>query len=277
MFPVLFVLLNNGVSENPTTRFFQIGGLTASFLSVSKFCAEWHLFTAFNLNEDHKIKIPTKLLPVFKAMAFFVSHTVFRTASLSVVAAYFRLYALIPLSVFVIVSLPVGSYAVYSKISCDGMMNSLFTLPLYIFTPATLAPDDKDFRKVLKSTMLLSTLILLPCLLLIRLLPLLPSSTIHCTLGLSHININWEDIPECSPCFNNNTASDNTTMTNISGTDFTPDNMTSSGKFKCLLLQPHIINNNALSGNNASAKNFTPSNVTSSGNMSNQGPNNQIG
>ena len=118
MFPVLFVLLNNGVSENPTTRFFQIGGLTASFLSVSKFCAEWHLYKAYNLDEDHKIKISTKLLPVLKAMSFFVPHTVFRTASLAIVASYFRLYALIPLSIFVIVSIPLGSYAMNGEISC---------------------------------------------------------------------------------------------------------------------------------------------------------------
>ena len=156
--PVLYVLLNNGVSEDPTTRFFQIGGLTESFLSVSKFCAEWHLFTAFNLNEDFETKIPTKLLPVFKAMSFFVPHTVFRTASLPIVAAYFRLYALIPLSIFVIV----GSYAVDGEIRCFGIIAALFTLPLYIFTPATFQPDVKGDRKLLKSTMLLSTLFLLP-------------------------------------------------------------------------------------------------------------------
>ena len=166
------MLLNNGVSENPTTRFFQIGGLTASSLSVSKFCAEWHLYTAFNLDMFHETKIPTKLLPVFKAMAFFAPHTVFRAASLSVVAAYFCLYALIPLSIYAIVSLPVGSYAAEGEISCAGMMITLVTLPLYIFTPATFAPHGKGDRKLLKRTMLLSTLFLLPCLLLIRLLPL---------------------------------------------------------------------------------------------------------
>ena len=161
--PVLYVLLNNGVSENPTTRFFQIGGLTASFLSVSKFCAEWHLYTAFNLEADHKIKNPTKLLPVLKAMAFFVPHTVFRTASLAVVAAFFRVLTLIPLSIYAIVSLPVGSYALDGEFSCDGLMQTLLTLPLYIFTPATLQPHYKDDRKLLKRTMLLSTLFLLPC------------------------------------------------------------------------------------------------------------------
>ena len=167
------------------------------------------------------IKIPTKLLPVLKAMAFFVPHTVFRTASLSVVAAYFRLYALIPLSIYAIVSLPVGSYAMDGEFSCVGVMFTLLTLPLYIFTPAVLNPFDKDFRKLLKRTMLLSTLFLL-----IRLLPLLPSSTIHCTLGLSHININSEDIPPCSPCFFNHTADDNVT----SGNNISANNFASSGQ-----------------------------------------------
>ena len=124
VFSVLYVLLNNGVSENPTTRFFQIGGLTASFLSVSKFCAEWHLYTAFNLDEDHDIKIPAKLLPVFKAMSFFVPHSVFRTASLAIMAAYFRLYALIPLSIYVILYLPVGSFAMKNGFICDDARTS---------------------------------------------------------------------------------------------------------------------------------------------------------
>ena len=140
-------------------------------------------------------------------MTFFVPHTVFRMASLAIVAAFFRLYALIPLSIFVFV------------IIC--LLTRTRPLPLYIFTPAVLNPFDKDFRKLLKRTMLLSTLFLLPCLLLIRLLPLLPPSTIHCTLGLSHININSEDIPPCSPCFFNHTADDNVTSgNNISANNF---------------------------------------------------------
>ena len=183
-------------------------------------------------------------------MTFFVPHTVFRMASLAIVAAYFRLYALIPLSIFVIISLPVGAYAEMGEVSCVGMMAALVTLPFYIFTPATVKPHDKNFRKLLKITMLLSTLFLLPCLLLIRLLPLLPSSTIHCTLGLSHININSEDIPECSPCFNN------TTMTNISGNDSTPDNMTSSGKVQTPYVNNHTANNNITSSKNISTNNF---------------------
>ena len=120
-------------------------------------------------------------------------------------------------------------YAVEGEVSCVGMMSTLVTLPLYIFTPATMVPHEKEARRVLKSTMVLSTLFLLPCLLLIRLLPLLPSSTIHCTLGLSNIKINSEDIPECSPCFFNHTDINNVTSgNNISANNFT-ENFTSPG------------------------------------------------
>ena len=90
---------------------------TRSFLSVSKFCAEWHLFTAFNLDDDHKNKIPTKLLPVLKSLTFFAPNTLFRSASLAFMAGYFRFYALIPLSIFVIVSLLVSTYAMEGFIS----------------------------------------------------------------------------------------------------------------------------------------------------------------
>ena len=142
--------MNNGVaSNNFTTCFFQIVGLAASFLSVSKFCTEWHLFTAFNLDDDHKNKIPTKLLPVLKSLTFFAPNTLFRSASLAFMAGYFRFYALIPLSIFVIVSLLVSTYAMEGFITYDGIMATLFGLPFNIFTLATNVPFDKNWRKLL--------------------------------------------------------------------------------------------------------------------------------
>ena len=122
---------------------------TRSFLSVSKFCAEWHLFTAFNLDDNHKNKIPIKLLPVLKSLTFFAPHTLFRSASLAVMAGYFRFYALIPLSIFIIVSLPVSTYAMEGFITYDGIMATLFGLPFNIFTIATNVPFDKNWRKLL--------------------------------------------------------------------------------------------------------------------------------
>ena len=217
---MLFVLLNAGLSTNFTTCFFQIGGLLSSFFSVSKFCAEWHLFTAFNLNDDDW-KIPTEAWSVFKAMLFFAPHSVFRTASLAFVTAFFRFYVLIPLSIYTFISISILTSKLKGDIKIKFMLvpaHLLLQIPFSIFTPTVMSPYGKIGRRQLKTTMLISTLLLLPCILLIRLLPLLPTSTIHCTLGLSFINLKSDDIPSCSPCFN--PATDNiTTRTNLTDTD----------------------------------------------------------
>ena len=215
---MLFVLLNTGLSTNFTSCFFQIGGLLSSFFSVSKFCAEWHLYTAFNLDDDHNTKIPSDLKSVFKAMLFFTPHTIFRTASLAFVAAFFRFYVLIPLSIYTVTSISILTFMLKGDIKMKFMFlpAHILQFPFSIFTPTVLGPYRKSGRRQLKITMLISTLLLLPCILLIRLLPLLPTSTIHCTLGLSYINLN-SDIPSCSPCFNPVMANI-TTSTNLTNT-----------------------------------------------------------
>ena len=225
---MLYVLLNTGLSTNFTTCFFQIGGVLSSFFSVSKFCAEWHLYTAFNLESSHDMKIPTEVWSVFKAMLFFAPHLVFRTASLAFVTAFFRFYVLIPLSIYTVTSISILTFTLKGDIKMKFMFlpAHLLQFPFSIFTPTVLGPYRKSGRRQLKITMLISTLLLLPCLLLIRLLALLPSSTIHCTLGLSHININSEDIPECSPCFFNQTTYDNIK----SGNNISAKNFAGSGK-----------------------------------------------
>ena len=97
--------------------------------------------------------------------------------------------------------------------------------------PPSIVPYEKSGRIILKITMLISSLLLLPCIILIRLLPLLPTSTIHCTLGLSHINLNSE-IPSCSPCFNpvtNNLTTVDITMNSFTTTSQAANNLTSRG------------------------------------------------
>merc|ERR550517_1894726 len=49
--------------------------------------------------------------------------------------------------------------------------------------------------------MLTSSLILIPSLIIIRILPFLPPDIVLCTLGLSHLDLE-STIPSCSPCFN---------------------------------------------------------------------------
>ena len=144
------------------------------------------------------------------------------------VAAFFRLYAFIPISIYII-SVPIVNFL---QGGVEIMVENYQKSPLSIFTPAVFQPFRKNERRQLKTTMLISTLILLPCIVLIRLLPLLPPSTLHCTLGLSHLNINSE-IPSCSPCFD--LATSNLTISNSTSTSQTENNLTSTGD--CLTLQ----------------------------------------
>ena len=194
MLSVLYVILTTGLSKSSTKAFFQVGGIIASFASVSKFCAEWHIFTGYNYGRKGEA-IPPEFSSTLKAMLFFAPHVIFRTGSSAFVAAYLKLYALIPLAVFLITSISI-SYLVYKEYSWEYRFGRLFFLPLSIFTPTVFEPYKKSFRRLLKATMLSSTVILLLCLILIRLLPFLTEETLFCTLGLSHINLATSNISQ---------------------------------------------------------------------------------
>ena len=194
MLSVLYVILTTGLSKSFTKAFFQVGGIITSFASVSKFCAEWHIFTGYNYDRSEK-PIPTEFSSTLKAMLFFAPHMIFRTGSSAFVLAYLKLYALIPLAVFLITSISINCL-VYKEYNSEELPESLLFLPLSIFTPTVRNPDHKPQRRVLKATMLSSTVILLLCLILIRLLPFLTEETLFCTLGLSHINLATSNISQ---------------------------------------------------------------------------------
>ena len=218
MLSVLYVILTTGLSKSFTKAFFQVGGIIASFASVSKFCAEWHIFTGYNTGRsEYPNPIPPEFSSSLKAMLFFAPHVIFRTGSSAFVLAYLKLYALIPLAVFLIISISIWSL-VY-KYSWKVRIGRLIFLPLSIFTPTVTGPEEKSHRRLLKATMLSSTVILLLCLILIRLLPILTEETLFCTLGLSHINLdtgNFSDI---------NLATSNISQINL-GSDISSPNLT---------------------------------------------------
>ena len=216
MLSVLYVILTTGLSKSFTKAFFQVGGIIASFASVSKFCAEWHIFTGYNWESEHPI--PPEFSSTLKAMLFFAPHVIFRTGSSAFVAAYLKLYALIPLAVFLITSISI-SCLVHKKFDWEIRIRRFLFLPLSIFTPTVIRPDYKSFRRVLKATMLSSTVILLLCLILIRLLPFLTEETLFCTLGLSHINLDTAGIPHI------NLATSNISQINLSS-DISSPNLT---------------------------------------------------
>ena len=189
------MILTTGLSKSFTKAFFQVGGIIASFASVSKFCAEWHIFTKYSSFTGSEHPIPPEFSSTLKAMLFFAPHVIFRTGSSAFVAAYLKLYALIPLAVFLITSISI-SYLVYKEQDWEDRIGRLLYLPLSIFTPTVFNPYLKHDRRLLKATMLSSTVILLLCLILIRLLPFLTEETLFCTLGLSHINLATSNISQ---------------------------------------------------------------------------------
>ena len=194
---VLYVILATGLSSNLFSRFFQITGILASLVSISKACSEWHVYTGYNMNFEKK-QVSPNFLTIIKAAFFFAPHIVFRTTSICFIAAFFKIYSIVPLAIFILIS--VGANICIRQ-SLTAIAAGIFWLPLSLFTPVVPAPYFKCERKILKVTMLTSTLIILPCLVLIRLLPLLDPETVVCTWGLHHLSLSSQP-PSCSPCFN---------------------------------------------------------------------------
>ena len=196
-----------GLSTSPSSRFFQIGGILASLLSVAKFCSEWHLFTAFNFFSDTNRQVPPRMVPTLKAMLFFVPHVLFRTTSTAVICAFLRLYAAIPLFIFLVTSFVI--FIFHWKIHNRTLRGTIIDMVFSFFAPVVHEPFKKFGPPLLKATMLTSTAVILPCLLFIRLLPyLLSPSALLCTWGFSHINLQISDSPSYnSSCFNTNVTS----------------------------------------------------------------------
>ena len=211
-FAVTYIILEAGPSENPFPLVMQIGGVFASVLTLAKACTDWHLYTNFNSydrNQEHQI--PPRKSHSLKALLFFVPHVVFKTTATAMVAAFLKIYSIIPLTVFFILSVVITCAVHKSRRKTD----SDFSFPLSLFAPSVSDPESKFGWSLLKATMLASTLALLPSLILIRLLPLLSPETISCTLGLAHLNHSFP-IPSCSPCFNTTTG--NSTGAHFPGT-----------------------------------------------------------
>ena len=186
-----YVTLVTGLSDSTFSQFMQIGGILASLLSVAKTCGEGFLKM---LDKDKKDPTFTATL---KALLFFGPHVFWRTTAMSFVVAFLKFYSLIPLAIHVLVYFGITCF-LHKRYEGD-LANRFFTFTLSLFTPV--ADGGKFDYSLLKATMLTSSLILLPSLIIIRLLPTLSPEIVLCTFGLSHINLG-SPIPECSPCFN---------------------------------------------------------------------------
>ena len=202
---MLYVVLVKGLAGNTFSRFMQIAGILTSLFSVARTCSDDFIIHSFNSDERH---IEPGVWYSLKALAFFLPHVIFRTTSTAFIAAFLKWYALLPISVYLIVNMVIS---LVLKKKYDGDADKAFLdYAFSLFTPAVNRSTTKHGRSQLKATMLSSTAILLPCLIFIQILPLLPPEVVSCSLGLHHLD-HSDNIPSCSPCFNSTTT--NTTLT----------------------------------------------------------------
>ena len=97
--PGLYILLVLGPAEGFVDKIIQFLGLAASLLSVVKGIAEFHLYTSFNVGEEKENQKPVNLFQLLKSSTFFLPHTLFRSLSIAVIAAFIGYYAFIPFAV----------------------------------------------------------------------------------------------------------------------------------------------------------------------------------
>ena len=209
---MLYVILVKGLAGNTFSRFMQIAGIMVSLLSVARACS--NIFIIGSLNNTDKRQTEPGVRYSLKSLAFFLPHVVFRTTTTAFVAAFLKWYSLIPLTIYLIVNMAITRF-LKKKYTRDWPTgegpNGCFTdYALALFTPAIGKSKTKHGRSQLKATMLSSTATLLPCLIFIKILPLLSTEFVSCSLGLHHLD-HSDNIPSCSPCFNSTTT--NTTLT----------------------------------------------------------------
>ena len=190
-----YVTLVIGLTSNSTfSQFMQISGILVSLFSIAKTCCEEHLRA---LDEDKK---DPKFTTTMKALLFFAPHVFWRTTATAIVVAFLKFYSLVPLAIHILVCSGITIFL--HKSHGEDSDDSFFSFAFSLFTPSVWWRCKEKFKQpLLKATMLTSSLILLPCLILIRILPFLPPDIVLCTLGLSHLDLE-STIPSCSPCFN---------------------------------------------------------------------------
>ena len=196
--PGMYILCTRGPSSSQWARVSQYTGTLVSLLSATKGVAEWHLFSAYNVKFKYR-KIRASLLTSLKSLLFFLPHSLFKLASLSLCAAFLGYYFLLPLTLIIGIQV-VGAAVIYFREE-DRNWRIVLAIPVSIISPTVDFPQNSTYRALLKLSLLSSPVILLPSLLITLLLPhLLSPSSLLCTPGLSHLHLSSPP-PACSPCF----------------------------------------------------------------------------
>ena len=205
----LYILLVLGPAEGFVDKTIQFSGVTASFLSVVRGIAEYHLYTEFNSNSEEDQQ-QVNLFYLLKSSTFFLPHTLFRSFSIAVIAAFIGYYAFIPFtSIFILNAC--------TTFCCASGTSPLqfFSLVTSFFTPSVLEPSHSHDRGLLKRSTLVSTVILLTSLIAIFFLPTIFPTESALLPGLHHLNFD-NSSSRCDPVCNgenfNTTVVANMTM-----------------------------------------------------------------
>ena len=193
--PGLYILFVLGPAQNLTNFIIQCLGIAASLLSVVKGVAEYHLFTRFN-----EIKVfmekEFNFILLIKSFLFHLPHIVFRSFSISAIAAFAGYYALIPFSTMCIINTTL-TFACSHRSS----RRQIISLLTSFLAPSVFNPIASYDRALLKRSTLVNTLILLLSIITIAILPIINNeSALLATPGLCHINFNQTMVQSNPAC-----------------------------------------------------------------------------
>ena len=178
----VYIQIVLGPSEDQTKRTFQIIGLAASLVSISKGTAEWWV-----RSRSEKYPEPT-FWESAKASLFFMPHIVFRTISMTMCGALLGYYILVP--AFIIVIIVFFNFFFLARNKDKEFSPSLpLTFAFTLFSPMTMLSYSQADRTLMKRTITITTSVLLATLTLVRILPLLVApDKLVATYGLRHLN-----------------------------------------------------------------------------------------
>ena len=207
----MYILLVLGPAESFVDKIIQFLGIAASLLSVVKGVAEFHLYTSINSEQEKEYQKPVNLFQLLKSSTFFLPHTLFRSFSIAVIAAFIGYYAFIPFAAIFILNACI-------TFCCASRSESyqIVSLVTSFFTPSVLAPDESADRGLLKRSTLVSTIGLLTSLITIFFLPTIftTESALLAAPGLHHLNFSNSSSP-CNPVCNATLTTNMTIFHNI--------------------------------------------------------------
>ena len=181
-FTGLYIVFVLGISEEPLDVILQLGGIFISVISLTKGVAEYQVTKGFE-NE-------VSFLETLKCMAFVFPQTLVRVVGITLVFAFLKFYAAIPVALIMITN-TINALIAVMCYSYDDSHFLFATVLASFFAPLALTPGSRSHRLYLRLSVLTTNLILIACLVFIFHLPdIIPPEILIQTEGFQHLNLN---------------------------------------------------------------------------------------